>query len=269
MKTIVVTGSTRGIGFGLVQQFLERGTNVVICGRSQASVDKALAKLQPQYGKRVIGQPCDVSDEAQVQALWDHAKDAFDSVDIWLNNAALIAPREPLWEIDAETLQNVINANIIGSINGSNVAMRGMMVQGYGYIYNFKGLGSGGEAMRGNTAYGTTKAAITYLHKALIKDRGDLPIKLGTVSPGIVTTDLLMNSLDPENMARAKRFLNIIADRVETVTPWLAERILENERDNVYINWMPTSKLIGRFLMAPFRKRDVLGEALAQETQHA
>ncbi|MEM9954868.1 MAG: SDR family NAD(P)-dependent oxidoreductase [Chloroflexota bacterium] len=72
MKTIVITGSTRGIGFGLAQQFLERGCKVVVNGRSQASVDKAVAQLG-SWRQNLIGIPADITEESQVQTLWDSA----------------------------------------------------------------------------------------------------------------------------------------------------------------------------------------------------
>ena len=60
MKTIIITGSTRGIGLHLAKAFLEKDCNFVICGRSQAGVDNALKDLIPQ--ERILGMACDVSD---------------------------------------------------------------------------------------------------------------------------------------------------------------------------------------------------------------
>jgi hypothetical protein len=75
----------------------------------------------------------------------------------------------------------------------------------------------------------------------------------------MVVTDLLMQQYQdrPEDLARAKRFLNILADRVETVTPWLAQKVLANDRSGVRIKWLSGGKAMGRFLTAPFRKRDL------------
>lgn len=261
MKTIVITGGTRGVGLGLAEEFLKLGCNVVICGRSQNSVDAALEKFRALHAAgRIVGQACDVADEAQVQALWNLAKSAFGRVDIWLNNAALNAEARPLWEVDAATMQTILNANVMGTINGCNVAIRGMIEQGGGHIYNVKGLGSGGETINGNAPYGLTKSTVTYITKALIKETKRLPIKISTTSPGIVTTDLLMKSLDPAHTRREMTFLNIIADDVATVSPWLARRILENERGGRHIEWMHPMKMMGRFLMAPFRRRVILPE---------
>ena len=90
MKSIVITGSSRGIGYGLAEAFLERNCQVMVAGRSQASTAKAVAQLEAKYGDaRVSGHACDVSCPDQVQALWDAAKAEFGQIDIWINNAGV------------------------------------------------------------------------------------------------------------------------------------------------------------------------------------
>lgn len=89
MKTLVITGSTRGIGYGLAMSFLSRGCQVVVSGRLQQSVDEVVAKLGTQFpAECILGQACDIANYKQVQALWDAATIRFGKVDIWLNNAA-------------------------------------------------------------------------------------------------------------------------------------------------------------------------------------
>ena len=86
MKTIVITGSTRGIGYGLATAFLERECQVVISGRTSASVERALINLQEaHHSNRLFGYACDVTDPQQVQDLWDQACAKFDKIDIWKN----------------------------------------------------------------------------------------------------------------------------------------------------------------------------------------
>ncbi|HFB52617.1 MAG TPA: SDR family NAD(P)-dependent oxidoreductase, partial [Anaerolineae bacterium] len=83
MKTIVITGSTRGIGRGLATEFLKRGCNVVISGRTADTVERALAELRRDFpAGRIAGHLCDVTDISQVQSLWDAAVAAFGQVDI-------------------------------------------------------------------------------------------------------------------------------------------------------------------------------------------
>ena len=86
MATIVVTGSTRGIGLGLVKAFRARGHSVMIISRGAAAVDAAVVEVSAAPGSGdVIGHTCDVSDRDQVQALWDAAFAKWGSVDIWIN----------------------------------------------------------------------------------------------------------------------------------------------------------------------------------------
>ena len=81
MKTVVITGSTRGIGFGLADAFLDLDCAVVVSGRSSEGVKKAFAELATRHEPgRVFGYPCDVTDYEQVQALWEAAKERFDAI---------------------------------------------------------------------------------------------------------------------------------------------------------------------------------------------
>ncbi|NTU63416.1 MAG: SDR family NAD(P)-dependent oxidoreductase, partial [Chloroflexi bacterium] len=90
MKTIVITGSTRGIGFGLAAEFLKRECNVVINGRSQSAVDQAINSLAEWHPpNRVWGQPGDMTRYDDVQRMWDNARSHFGSIDIWINNAGV------------------------------------------------------------------------------------------------------------------------------------------------------------------------------------
>ncbi|MBZ0308797.1 MAG: SDR family oxidoreductase [Anaerolineae bacterium] len=264
MKSIVITGSTRGIGLGLAHEFLVRGCAVTVSGRSQASVDKAVATLSAKHGDdRLLGQPCDVGQFDQVQALWDAAQTRFGKVDIWINNAGLGNVMLPLWELPAERLQAIVDTNLTGMMYACKVAITGMIEQGYGQIYNMEGHGSNGSIRNGLTPYGTTKYAVRYLTKALLKETANTPVQIGFLSPGIVITDLLNDGYanrGPEETARTQRIFNILGDRVETVTPYLVEKVLANEKAGTLIEWLTYPKIISRFLLARFRKRDLFND---------
>jgi DICT domain-containing protein len=83
---------------------------------------------------------------------------------------------------------------------------------------------------------------------------------VGALRPGMVLTDLVTGQYEgrpEEEWQDAKRIFNILADRVETVTPWLAQKVLANQRSGVRITWLTRRKVMGRFLAAPFHKRDL------------
>jgi len=264
MKSVVITGSTRGIGYGLAAAFLDLGCVVTISGRSEASVSAAIAPLTARYGAaHLFGQPCDVGRFPQVQALWDAAATRWGHVDIWINNAGAGNRMMDFWRLPPDEVRQVVETNLLGIMYGSTVALRGMMAQRFGALYNMEGMGSDGQIMPGLALYGTTKRGVRYFSAALAKEVEGTPLLVGTLSPGMVLTDLLLNDremLDEKAWARRRRIFNILADEVETVTPWLARRVLNNRRNKVRIQWLTRQKAMLRFLLAPFRRRDLFTE---------
>lgn len=266
-QSIVVTGSTRGIGKGLAQELLKRGHDVAISGRSQAAVDAALQELAGSAtgGARAIGVPCDITRAAELQALWDAAKSAFGKVDIWVNNAGISHSRQRGGEMRAADIRAVEETNLLGMMQATQIAMKGMLAQGGGgFIYNMEGFGSNGMMTPGMSLYGASKFALTYFNKALLSETANSPVKICYLSPGIVITDLLkrdMGSTNPKDWERTQRVYNILADRVETVTPWLADGILNNQQRGARVAWLTGAKAGGRFFMSLFRKRQVLTPA--------
>jgi short-subunit dehydrogenase len=107
--------------------------------------------------------------------------------------------------------------------------------------------------------YGSTKYSLSYLTDALVEETKDTPVLVGALRPGMVVTGLLTDQYEgrPEDWEKAKRIFNILADRVETVTPWLAEKVLKNQESGVRISWLTRRKIMWRFLTAPFSKRDL------------
>lgn len=260
MKSIVITGSTRGIGYGLAAEFLKHDCAVTINGRSPGSVDKALLALGDNRGNaHLAGRPGDVTRLETHQALWDTAVAAFGYVDIWINNAGMGHPMLKIWEMPTEMIQQVIDINLKDTIFGAQTAIRGMEAQGGGHIYNMEGFGSNGRLRAGLSLYGTTKAAVRFLSRSLAKETAGTPVKVSTISPGIVITELLTDPFqdDPEGLERAKWVFNALGDKVETVAPWLVKQMLTNDRSGAAINYLTNSKIITRFATAPFRRRDL------------
>lgn len=260
MKSVVITGSTRGIGYGLAASFLDLGCGVVVSGRAETGVREAVSRLVEAHDPgRILGKSCDVTDCMQVQELWDACMDRFGKVDIWINNAGIGHPQGVTWEQSPETVRAVLDINLLGAIHGAIVAAQGMLRQGNGALYNMLGAGSDGRRVHGLSIYGTSKRAVAFLTQVLAREARDTAMIVGGISPGMVITELVTRQFEgrPEDWKRAKRIFNLIADRVETVTPWLAERILANEKNGATISWMTPVKMITRFLSMPFQKRDL------------
>lgn len=259
-KTIVITGSTRGIGYGMADEFLKLGCAVMVSSRTQAAVDQAVTALAAKHGpERVAGHVCDVTCFEQVQALWEAAHARWGKVDVWINNAGMSTPAVDWWEQPAERIRTVVETNVVGAFYGSTVALRGMRAQGFGSLYNMEGLGSDGYQVRGLALYGSTKAALRYLDRALAIETRGTPVRVGALNPGMVATELITGQYKdkPDEWQKLKPIFNLISDRVETVTPWLARRVLANSKNGALISWSNPLRIAGRFLLAPFRKRHV------------
>jgi NAD(P)-dependent dehydrogenase (short-subunit alcohol dehydrogenase family) len=261
MANVVVTGSTRGIGLGLVKEFKRLGHNVVVSSRGEAAVKTALAEVEAAPGAgKAIGIACDVSNQAAVQALWDGAAKALGSIDIWINNAGLTGPKRNVSELTDAEIKPVLDTNLWGMIYGTQVPLAGMTAQGQGKIFNFEGFGSDGMTAPGLSIYGFTKRALTYFTKSMNKEIKGSPVLLGTISPGIVVTDLLEESKDedPARWEKTKKMYNILADRVETVVPYLASEVLKADKPGAAIRWLTTPKAIWRFMSAGITGRKVM-----------
>jgi NAD(P)-dependent dehydrogenase (short-subunit alcohol dehydrogenase family) len=256
MSTIVITGSTQGIGRGLALEFCRRGHNVVVAGRNPERVEETISTLSKESGQ-AAGQTCDVADCDQVQALWDLAKNSFGNVDIWINNAGLARTVWPILEIPQQEIETMVRTNMLGTINGSRVAASGMLTQGHGKLFNVLGGGSDGEYFPGLGIYGTTKRGLNYFTDALVKEMTDKSVIIGKIRPGMIITEAVIREAreNMENFQKSRKMMNNLVDTVETVAPFLVDRILATEKSGTKIRWLNGGKIAGRMLKGMIKKR--------------
>ena len=256
MTKVVITGSTQGIGRGLAAEFCRRGCQVVISGRNSQRLEEAAAALAGKGGK-VSAQSCDVAQVEQVRALWDHAVAQFGSVDIWINNAGLARTVWPMLEVPQDQVEMMLSSNMLGTVNGCRVAARGMLEQGSGKIFNMLGGGSDGEYFPGLGIYGTTKRGLNYFTDALVKELADSPLVIGKIRPGMVITEAVIREAQADLPAfqKSRKMMNNLVDTVETVSPFLVERILATDKSGTKIRWLTPAKMTGRMLRGMVFKR--------------
>ena len=258
MKNVVITGSTRGIGFSMAREFLRVGCNVTISGRGQALAEEAHSMLSP-YEEKYIYVPCNVHERSSLQNLWDASLAQWGGIDIWINNAGQNAPHMFLWETGKTYTENIIKTNITGLIYGSQIAATGMLKQGHGAIYSMEGLGSNDMIQLKTILYGTTKHAITYFMKGLAKELEGTGVIACRLSPGMMLTDFITKTPDGEQSEvitdeKFKKIFNILADKPETVAKFFIPRILSNTKNNAQIAWLTNRKATWRFMTAGLRK---------------
>ncbi len=261
-KNVVITGSTRGIGFAMACEFLKAGCQVTLSGRHELLSDDKCDLLKA-LGGEYIYVPCNVQDKGNLQKLWDLSVGKWGEIDIWINNAGQNVPHKYVWETEAKYIDDVVQTNIIGMIYGSQVAAAGMLRQKHGAIYSMEGLGSNDMLQVKTILYGTTKRALTYFMEGLAKELEGSGIIAGRLSPGMMLTDFITK--DPDGDASEliadesfQRTFNILADRPETVAGFFVPRILSNTENGRQIPWLTKSKVMMRFITAPFLKRKLI-----------
>ncbi|WGL16843.1 SDR family NAD(P)-dependent oxidoreductase [Microbulbifer bruguierae] len=260
MANVVITGSSKGIGFGLGKAFLAAGHHVLFSGSRENSTQAARERLQQQLPQHVANArffPCNTSDHPQVQALWDYALQEFSQVDIWINNAGLARTGWKILDIPESEIHSMVQTNLIGTLNASRVAAAGMLDQGEGKIFNMLGGGSDGEYFPGMGIYGTTKRGLDYFTRALAKELQGTGVLVGRIRPGMVITEAVVREArdNPERFNQSRRLMNNLVDQVDTVVPYLMQRILATSKSGEKIAWLSGGKIALRMLTGLFRKR--------------
>ncbi|MBM4221538.1 MAG: SDR family oxidoreductase [Gammaproteobacteria bacterium] len=248
--TVVITGGASGIGHGLAQQFVARNCRVMLADLPGDRLEAAAAALGAP--ERVASQACDVRQRAQLQALWDATVARFGRVDCWLNNAGVGPPVIRLDAVPPEWIDRALDVNIRGVMQGTQVALAGMLGQGGGTIYNTVGFGYDGRKQKDLSIYGTTKAAVRYFSESVARELGDCPVRVSWLNPGFVLTPMTIEEnrrirerIGAANWQKIRWVMNAVADTPEAATPWLVDRILAGQGP---IDRLPPAVFLRRLL---------------------
>ena len=187
MKTIVITGVTRGLGRAMADEFIGLGHTVLGCGRSRREIE-ALRKRSPNpHDFEVL----DVADDENVNTWAKRLLESHPPPDLLLNNAAVINRNAPLWQVSVDDFSKVIDINIKGVANTIRHFVPAMIERGSGVIVNFSS-GWGRSTDAEVAPYCATKWAIEGLTQALAQE---LPPGTAAVplNPGIINTEMLQS----------------------------------------------------------------------------
>jgi NAD(P)-dependent dehydrogenase (short-subunit alcohol dehydrogenase family) len=242
-QIIVITGSTRGIGLVMAKAMVTAGAKVVICGRSQASLDNLKTHFDPWPSDQILPIVCDVTDLQQVENLADQTLAQFGKIDTWFNNAAVNRYFGPALEVPLEHWREVIDTNLNGTYYGTIVALKRMLPRNQGKIINL--FGAGTKDTPGNSylsAYVTSKAAVRRLTLTIAQDYRHTPISILGFNPGLFDSDLT-RKIQPVNEEAKKRmkildfgltWLSSTPEAVGTMAVYLASEATQGQTGRVY-----------------------------------
>lgn len=182
-KVAVITGSTSGIGARTAEVFVANGARVVIAGRRQDRGERLAQKL----GHAASFIRTDVSLEADVKAMIEHAVNRFGRLDCLMNNAGRGSQFAAITDVDLEQFDAVIAVHLRAVLAGMKYASRVMAAQGTGSIINVASV-NGTRAGLGGHCYSAAKAAAIHLTRCAAVELGETGIRVNSLSPGMIAT---------------------------------------------------------------------------------
>ena len=192
-KNVIVTGSGKGLGKSIAEEFARAGANVVIADISKEDSEKVAEELK-QYGVKTQVYIIDVSKYEDVEKMIDFVVKEFGSVDILINNAG-ICVANPLTQMDVETADAIIDINVKGTIYGCKAAIPYMVKQKYGKIINLSSIAAK-LCGAGSAVYSASKSAVLALTASLAREYARDNININCICPGIIRTPLWEKMLD-------------------------------------------------------------------------
>lgn len=259
-KTVVITGSARGLGYEMAKCFRKKNYNVVISDLDKKNLDSAKDSLMDIDSKgEVLAVVCDITHDKDIVNLISKSKKKFESIDIWINNAGVNQPDKMIWECSNEEIRRMIDIDLTSTMVASKYIMEEMIKQGYGAIYMVEGHGSNDALIPGLSVYGTAKRGITYFAKALAHEAEvkEKDIIVGRLAPGIMITDFLVNAFRDKKLElseKNKKVYNILGDYPDVVAKYLVSKMIVNTNNNVKINWLTNRKAMWKFMTYGFKK---------------
>ena len=202
-KVVVVTAAAgTGIGSALARRCLEEGASVVVSDRGLRRLGEVHDDLAPAFGDRVAALGCDVTSEAEVQALIDGAVARFGRVDVMMNNAGL-GGTSPVTEMTDEQWFRVLDVTLTGTFRCTRAVLRRLIAQGGGGAVVNNASVLGWRAQAGQAHYAAAKAGVMAFTRCAALDVAAHGIRVNAVAPSLamhanlarVTTDEVLADL--------------------------------------------------------------------------
>jgi len=191
-QVVLITGAASGFGALLAQQLAEQGAKLVLGDRNIAGLNAVVEPLQ-QAGIQVVAQACDVSLEAEVQALVQSAVDHFGRIDVSINNAGMSPPMKSFIDTNEADLDLSFAINAKGVFFGMKHQIRQMLQQGGGVILNVASIAGLGAAPK-LAAYSAAKHAVVGLTKTAAVEYANKGIRVNAICPFYTTTPMVLDS---------------------------------------------------------------------------
>jgi sorbitol-6-phosphate 2-dehydrogenase len=181
-RIAIVTGGAQGLGQAIAQRLAREGCHVIIADVNESGVRAAAAAIAQETGRRVLGVKVDVTQEAEVQALFERALREFGRVDVVVANAGILIA-EPIAEADAEKWRAVLDVNLFGYFLTTKHACRVMQRQRSGSIIQINSK-SGKKGSAANSAYAAAKFGGIGHTQSVALEMAPFNVRCNAICPG-------------------------------------------------------------------------------------
>ena len=218
-RTAVITGASRGIGAGIAKEFFNRGMNLGLCSRTAPAQGS---------GDRVVSEKLDVRDAEEVEAFARRVAGQFGEIDVWVNNAGLLAPVGPMRDLDVAGFRGHIDTNLVGVFIGSRTFVRHRRSLGGGGVLINVSSGAAWSAYEGWSAYCASKAGVERFTECVQAEESETGLRAYSLAPGVVDTAMqeAIRGFDAETFPAVDRFREMKAEESFNTPGFVARHML-------------------------------------------
>lgn len=223
-KTVIVTGGSRGIGEAIVRELAALNYNVVLNYNKSEDKAKQIQKELQEQGKNIEIIKADVSKREEVKKIVEFTLEKFKTIDVLINNAG-ISQTNMFIDIKDEEWNNMLQTNLTSAFYCSQEVLPTMIHNKNGLIINISSIwGLTGASCE--VAYSVTKAGLCGMTKALAKELGPSNIRVNSIAPGIINTEM-NKEYSKENIEEIKKEIPLekVGEAIEIAkcVKWLIE----------------------------------------------
>jgi NAD(P)-dependent dehydrogenase (short-subunit alcohol dehydrogenase family) len=222
-KVALITGGSHGIGRAIAAAYAEAGAQVFICARNHEEIKIALSEIRQRAGS-IEGIAGDISQVQDVDRIVARALKRFSAIDVLVNNASILGPRQTIAEYPRQAWQQVIDVNLTGLFLMTQAVLPGMLARQKGSIINLtSGVGRTGRAKWG--AYAVSKAGVESFTQVLAEEVKSAGIRVNAVNPAATRTRMRAQAYPSEEPATLPTaevltpiFIHLASDASQEIT---------------------------------------------------
>ncbi len=187
-RIVLITGASSGIGAACARVLGKDGARLILNARRKERLDALASELRERYGTASHVCPFDVRDFAQAKGILEKLPAEWQAIDVLVNNAGLARGFDTLHEGQIEDWDEMIDSNVKGLLYMTRLVVPGMVKRGRGHVVNIASIAGIQTYPKGNV-YCASKAAVRAISDGLKQDLTGTPVRVTTISPGLVETE--------------------------------------------------------------------------------